>query len=60
MMDKNYWFPVFIGTKSDPIKVNCNCDGWSILEKVGFVKSERDLPVTLEEPKAKKPKKEVE
>lgn len=37
-MDKTHWFPVWSGTKENPVKVVCNCDGFEILSKVGFVK----------------------
>lgn len=42
-MDKTHWFPVWSGTKENPVKVVCNCDGFDILSKVGFVKDLLEL-----------------
>jgi hypothetical protein len=42
-MDKAHWFPVWSGTKENPVKVVCNCDGFEILSKVGFVKNLSEL-----------------
>lgn len=58
-MDKNHYFPVFYGTKKDPVKVVCNCDGFGILSAVGFVKTAEELPDSAEEKKetrGRKPK----
>lgn len=62
-MDKTLYFPVFHGIKSEPVKVVCNCDGWAILERYGFVKSERELPESKPEKtetKSKNKQKEAE
>lgn len=55
-MDKTLYFPVFHGIKSEPVKVVCNFDGWAILEKAGFVKSERELPseIVVSQPEPEK------
>lgn len=44
MSDNTIWFPVWFGIKSAPVKVICNCDGYSFLEKAGAVKSLNELP----------------
>jgi len=46
-MDKTHWFPVWTGTKAAPIKVVCNCDGWDILGKSGFIKDPSELPESV-------------
>lgn len=43
-MDKTFWFPVWHGTKAEPVKVVCNCVGWDLLQSAGFVKDMADLP----------------
>jgi hypothetical protein len=48
-MDKNHYFPVWHGTKSEPVKVVCNGEGWAILEKSGFILDQLSLPLKREE-----------